>query len=93
MDRMKVHFQNIQNIADTTTLPHAMVYLSARVEERMDILHLTEKLMKGKGQQNPLTSLEKLELWNRLKIQSIYAFYKFFDLFIFGHFILHSLLI
>lgn len=68
--QMKVHFENIQKIADTTTLPHAMVYLSGRVEERMDILHLTEKLMKGKGQQSTLTSLEKLELWNRLKVQS-----------------------
>lgn len=68
--QMKVHFENIQKIADTTTLPHAIVYLSGRVEERMDILHLTEKLMKGKGQQSTLTSLEKLELWNRLKVQS-----------------------
>lgn len=80
MNRMKVHFENIQKIADTTTLPHAMVYLSGRVEERMDILHLTEKLMKGKGQQSTLTSLEKLELWNRLKVQSMYTFNKFFDL-------------
>ncbi|KAK1359682.1 hypothetical protein POM88_044156 [Heracleum sosnowskyi] len=58
--QMKMHFDNIQKIADTTTLPHAMVYLSGRVEERMDILHLTEKLMRGKGQQSTLTSLEKL---------------------------------
>lgn len=68
--QMQVHFENIQRIADTTTLPHAMLYLSARVEEELDILHVTEKLMKGKDQPNTLTSSEKLELWDRLKILS-----------------------
>lgn len=68
---MQVHFENIQRIADTTTLPHAMLYLSARVEEELDILHVTEKLMKGKDQPNTLTSSEKLELWDRLKILSM----------------------
>ncbi|KAA8542781.1 hypothetical protein F0562_023933 [Nyssa sinensis] len=68
--QMQAHFENIQGIADTTTLPHAMVYLSSRVAKELDLLHLTEKLMKGKGQPNNLTSLEKLALWDELKILS-----------------------
>ena len=70
-DRMQVHFENIQRIADTTTLPHAMHYLSCRIAEDLDLSHLTERLMKGKGQPNSLSSSEKLELWDRLKILSM----------------------
>lgn len=69
--QMQAHFENIQRIANTATLPHAIHYLSNRIEEELDLLHLTERLMKGKGQPNTLTLLEKLELWDRLKILSI----------------------
>ncbi|KAI3735599.1 hypothetical protein L6452_15106 [Arctium lappa] len=68
--QMQVHFENIQRIANTMTLPHAMLYLSSRVAEELDLLHLTERLIKGKGQPNSLTPSEKLELWDRLKILS-----------------------
>ncbi|XWS50798.1 hypothetical protein CRYUN_Cryun12cG0119600 [Craigia yunnanensis] len=68
--QMQVHFETIQRIADTTTLPHAMHYLSCRIAEGLDLSHLTERLMKGKGQPNSLSSSEKLELWDRLKILS-----------------------
>ncbi|XP_059640811.1 peroxisome biogenesis protein 3-2-like [Cornus florida] len=68
--QMQAHFENIQRIADTTTLPHAMLYLSSRVAEELDLLHLTEQLMKGKGQPNTLNPSQKLELWERLKILS-----------------------
>ncbi|XP_057950619.1 peroxisome biogenesis protein 3-2-like isoform X2 [Malania oleifera] len=47
--QMQVHFENIQKIADTMTLPHAMHYLSDRIKEEMDLSHLTERLIKGKG--------------------------------------------
>ncbi|XP_050214328.1 peroxisome biogenesis protein 3-2-like [Mercurialis annua] len=68
--QVAAHFENIQRIADTTTLPHAMRYLSIRIAEELDLSQLTEKLMKGKGQPSTLTPLEKLELWDRLKILS-----------------------
>ncbi|XVF53823.1 hypothetical protein PTKIN_Ptkin05aG0129600 [Pterospermum kingtungense] len=68
--QMQIHFENIQRIADTTTLPHAMHYLSCRIAEDLDLSHLTERLMKGKGQPNSLSPSEKLELWDRLKILS-----------------------
>lgn len=70
-DRMKEHFENIQIIADSTTLPHVMQYLSSRIAEELDLMQLTEKLMKGKDQPNTLTAAEKLELWDRLKILSM----------------------
>ncbi|CAB4281364.1 unnamed protein product [Prunus armeniaca] len=65
--QMQAHFENIQRIADTTTLPHAMHYLNSRIAEELDLSHLTDRLMQAKGQS---TSAEKLELWDRLKIQS-----------------------
>lgn len=68
--QMQAHFESIQRIADTTTLPHSMLYLSGRIAEELDLSHLTERLMKGKGQPNTLTPSEKLELWDRLKILS-----------------------
>lgn len=69
-DQMQAHFDNVQRIADTTTLPHAIQYLSNRIEEELELSHLTDRLMKGKGQPNTLTSSEKHELWDRLKILS-----------------------
>ncbi|XWS37602.1 hypothetical protein CRYUN_Cryun19dG0058700 [Craigia yunnanensis] len=67
--QMQVHFESIQRIADTTTLPHSMHYLSCRIAEDLDLSHLTERLTKGKGQPNSLSSSEKLK-WDRLKILS-----------------------
>lgn len=67
---MQAHFENIQRIADTTTLPHAMHYLSSRIEEELELSHLTDRLMQGKGQPNALTAAEKLELWDKLKTMS-----------------------
>ncbi|PON82321.1 Peroxin [Trema orientale] len=69
-DQVQAHFENIQRIADTTTLPHAMHFLSSRIEEELELSHLTDRLMQGKGRPNTLTSSEKLELWDRLKFLS-----------------------
>ncbi|XP_042965854.1 peroxisome biogenesis protein 3-2-like isoform X1 [Carya illinoinensis] len=68
--QMQAHFDNIQRIADTTTLPHAMDNLSSRIAEELDHSQLTERLQKAKGQPNSLTHSEKLELWDRIKILS-----------------------
>lgn len=66
--QIKEHFEKIQTIADTTTLPHVMRHLSSRIEEDLDLTNLMERLMKGKDQPNSLTAAEKLELWDGLKI-------------------------
>ncbi|XP_061957457.1 peroxisome biogenesis protein 3-1-like isoform X3 [Populus nigra] len=67
--QLQAHFENVQLIADTT-LPHAMQYLRSRIAEELDLSQLTERLQKGKGKPYTLTSSEKLELWDRLKILS-----------------------
>lgn len=71
VNRMQAHFENIQRIADATTLPHSIHYLGSRIAEELNLSHLTERLMKGKGQPNTLTPSEKLELWDKLKILSM----------------------
>ncbi|KAF9667554.1 hypothetical protein SADUNF_Sadunf15G0035200 [Salix dunnii] len=68
--RLQEHFENVQLIADTTSLPHAMQYLRTRILELLDLSQLTERLQKGKGQPTTLTPSEKFELWDRLKILS-----------------------
>ena len=70
IDRMQAHFENIQRIADTTTLPHAMHHLSSRIAEELDLSQLLERLQNAKNQPNSLTHSEKIELWDRLKIIS-----------------------
>ncbi|RRT81550.1 hypothetical protein B296_00010848 [Ensete ventricosum] len=67
----RAHFENIQRISNTTTLPYAMHYLRSRISEDLDLSHLTDKLMQGKGQSSAFSSKEKLELWDRLKILTI----------------------
>lgn len=83
-NRMQAHFENIQTIADTTTLPHAMHYLNSRIAEELDSTYLTERLMQMKGK-----SPEKLELWDRLKVLSMNL--SFFGTDIFVIFRFHSL--
>ncbi|KAJ4713488.1 Peroxisome biogenesis 3-2-like protein [Melia azedarach] len=68
--QMQAHFEEVQKIADATTLPHAIHYLSTQIAEQLDLSPLTEKLMRGKEQPNTLSSSERLELWDRLKILS-----------------------
>ncbi|KAJ0047792.1 hypothetical protein Pint_16967 [Pistacia integerrima] len=66
--QMEAHFEKVQRIADATTLPHAIHYLSSRIEEELALSELTDKLMRGKKQPSSLSPSEKLELWDRLKI-------------------------
>ena len=68
---MQAHFEKIQMISDSITLPHAMHNLSCRVADDLDLSQLLERLIQGKGQPNTLTNSEKLELWERLKILSM----------------------
>ena len=75
MGRLQSHFENIQRVSDTVTLPYSMNYLRSRISEDLDLSHLTEKLMQGKGQSSTLSSKEKLELWERLKILSMPTHY------------------
>ncbi|GFP86220.1 peroxisome biogenesis protein 3-2 [Phtheirospermum japonicum] len=68
--QIQAHFESVQRIADSTTLPHVMHLLDNRLTENLDLTQLTKRLIQGKGQPNTLTAAEKLELWDRLKILS-----------------------
>ncbi|KAL4179216.1 hypothetical protein AMTRI_Chr13g118910 [Amborella trichopoda] len=68
--QLQLHFENIQRISDSATLPYVLRNLRSRLFEELDFSQLMERLMHGKGQPNILTSQEKLELWERLKILS-----------------------
>ncbi|XP_051119241.1 peroxisome biogenesis protein 3-2-like isoform X2 [Andrographis paniculata] len=68
--QIQAHFESVQIIADSTTLPHVMQFLENQINENLDLTHLTERLIQGKGHPNTLTASEKLELWDRLKILS-----------------------
>ncbi|KAJ4771120.1 hypothetical protein LUZ62_019066 [Rhynchospora pubera] len=68
--QLKNHFESIQRISDTTTLPYAMHELRARILERLDLSELRDRLMQGKGQPGMLSPQERIELWGRLKILS-----------------------
>lgn len=85
--RLQTHFENVQKISDTTTLPFAMHYLRSRIMEELDISHLTEKLMHGKGESSApaLTPKEKYDTWEKIKILSTL-------LLILHGFVLHALL-
>lgn len=65
---MQDHFETIQRIVDTTTLPRAMHYLSNRINEELNLSILTETLKQGK---DVMTLPEKLELWDKLKVLSM----------------------
>lgn len=71
MGRLQSHFENVQRVSDTVTLPYSTKYLRSRIAEELDLSPLTEKLMQGKGQVSPLSSKEKLELWEKLKVLSM----------------------
>ncbi|KAG8388012.1 hypothetical protein BUALT_Bualt02G0081000 [Buddleja alternifolia] len=68
--QVQAHFESVQRIADSTTLPHVMNLLDIRLADNLDLTHFTERLIQGKGQPNTLTTTEKLELWDRLKTLS-----------------------
>lgn len=57
-------------IVDSTTLPHAMQYLSIRISEEIHVSDVMERLNKGKGMLSPP---EKLQLWDELKILSMHC--------------------
>ncbi|XP_020241779.1 peroxisome biogenesis protein 3-1-like [Asparagus officinalis] len=68
--QLQSHFENIQRVSDTVTLPYSMNYLRVRISEDLDLSHLTEKLLQGRGRSSALSPKEKIELWEKLKVLS-----------------------
>ncbi|MCD7446667.1 hypothetical protein HAX54_014438 [Datura stramonium] len=64
-------FLKIQTIADSTTLPHVMRYLSSRIEEELDLTHLMQRLMRKERPAKFSNCCGEAGLWDRLKILSM----------------------
>ncbi|CAN6195526.1 unnamed protein product [Urochloa humidicola] len=68
--RLQEHFEKVQRICDTTTLPLAMHQLSEKIMSELDISKLTDKLRQGKVESSALTAKEKYDTWEEIKIKS-----------------------
>lgn len=76
--QMRDHFESIQKISDTTTLPSVLPHLKERLFELLDLSSRTEKLMSAKSHDAaaeeaaaaPLSGKEKMAIWEELKVLS-----------------------
>eukprot|EP00245_Coleochaete_scutata_P003638 TRINITY_DN15409_c0_g1_i1.p1 TRINITY_DN15409_c0_g1~~TRINITY_DN15409_c0_g1_i1.p1 ORF type:complete len:401 (-),score=82.62 TRINITY_DN15409_c0_g1_i1:203-1405(-) len=64
------HFESIQEISDSTTLPSVLSHVKLRLFELVDLSVLTNKLMAGKEASNDLAPKEKVQIWQELKVLS-----------------------
>jgi peroxin-3 len=67
---LQSHFESIQRISDTTTLPSVLPHLKASLFSKVDISVLTDKLMLGKEEPQLLSQEDKVQLWHELKTLS-----------------------
>lgn len=68
--RLQSHFESIQRISDTTTLPSVLPQLKASLFSKVDLSGLTEKLILGKDDPQALSQRDKMQLWQELKTLS-----------------------
>ncbi|PUZ70310.1 hypothetical protein GQ55_2G218200 [Panicum hallii var. hallii] len=69
-NQLQEHFEKVQSICDTTTLPLAMHQLCENITSQLDISKLTDKLRQGKAESSALTPKEKYDTWEEIKIKS-----------------------
>lgn len=66
------HFDSIQDIADTTTMPSLLPALGAAVTRSTGVQPLLERLRAGvSGDGAPLSAADKLGVWEELKVASL----------------------
>lgn len=68
--QLQSHFESIQRISDSTTLPSVLPHLKASLFSLVDLSGLTEKLILGKEAPQSLSPKDKLQLWHELKTLS-----------------------
>jgi hypothetical protein len=68
--RLHDHFDSIQRISDTTTLPTLLPPLRTRLFALADVDALTRRLQEAATGSAPLSSADKVALWEQLKVQS-----------------------
>lgn len=69
-ENVRNHFNSIQKISDNTTMPSILPHIRDRLSKLIDISDLTERLMRAKTSEEPLSATEKYGLWEELKILS-----------------------
>ncbi|RLN35124.1 peroxisome biogenesis protein 3-1-like [Panicum miliaceum] len=69
-NQLQEHFEKVQSICGTTTLPLAMHQLCENITSQLDISKLTDKLRQGKAESSALTPKEKYDTWEEIKIKS-----------------------
>ena len=69
--RLQSHFESIQRISDSTTLPSVLPHLKASLFSKVDLAGLTDKLILGKEDPQLLSQRDKLQLWQELKSLSM----------------------
>ena len=68
--RLHDHFDSIQRISDTTTLPTLLPPLRARLAALADVDALTGRLQRSASGEEPLTPPDKVALWEQLMVKS-----------------------
>ncbi|MCO5557836.1 hypothetical protein L7F22_011408 [Adiantum nelumboides] len=64
--QLQVHFQSIQRISDSTTLPSILLRLKSQILSLLDLSRLTEELEQDKDNSR-LSAQERTELWENIK--------------------------
>ncbi|MCO5596759.1 hypothetical protein L7F22_050828 [Adiantum nelumboides] len=67
--QLQVHFQSIQRISDSTTLPSILLRLKSQIFSLLDLSRLTEELEQEKDNSR-LSAQERTELWENIKTLS-----------------------
>lgn len=68
--QLQSHFEGIQRISDSTTLPSVLPHLKASLYSKVDLEGLTDKLMLCKVDPQLLSHRDKMQLWQELKTRS-----------------------
>eukprot|EP01024_Parvocaulis_polyphysoides_P033288 TRINITY_DN2964_c0_g2_i1.p1 TRINITY_DN2964_c0_g2~~TRINITY_DN2964_c0_g2_i1.p1 ORF type:complete len:400 (-),score=46.66 TRINITY_DN2964_c0_g2_i1:484-1683(-) len=64
------HFESVKKVALQVTLPLELIKLKQKIFELADVDKLTKKLRDARQGNAPLSSEEKQEVWNQLKVLS-----------------------
>jgi peroxin-3 len=67
---LQQHFQTIQDISDSTTLPQMLPTLQTNLAKNADVNTLHQRLKRGKLGGHYLTPTEKQATWNELKVET-----------------------
>ncbi|KAJ7543640.1 hypothetical protein O6H91_09G046200 [Diphasiastrum complanatum] len=68
--QLQCHFESIQQISDSTTLPSVLPQVKDRLFRLVELSDLTDRLLAGKDNPQGMSHQDKVQLWQRIKILS-----------------------